>query len=51
LPYAATRLRQKASPGFGIVHLARDHRSRENPPCNLVRARRCRVHRIPPQRS
>ena len=26
-------------------------RSRENPPCNYVRARRCRVHRILSQRS
>jgi hypothetical protein len=27
LPYAATRLRQKAQPGVGVVHLARDDRS------------------------
>jgi hypothetical protein len=32
LPYAATRLRQKASPGFGVVRLARDGRSRETRP-------------------
>jgi hypothetical protein len=32
LPYAATRLRQKAQPGFGAVRLARDDRSRETRP-------------------
>ena len=32
LPYAATRLRQKAQPGFGVVRLARDDRSRETRP-------------------
>jgi hypothetical protein len=51
LPYAATRLCQKAQPGFGAVRLARDDRSRENPPCDLVRARRRCVHRISSQRS
>jgi hypothetical protein len=32
LPYAATRLRQKAQPGFGAVRPARDGRSRETRP-------------------
>jgi hypothetical protein len=32
LPYAATRLRQEASPGFGAVRPARRYRSRETRP-------------------
>ena len=28
---------------------ALDHRSRPKPPCDINRARRCRVHRIPPR--
>jgi len=51
LPYAASRLRQLASPGFGAVHPARREPLTGNPPCDhLARRRRC-VHRIPSQRS
>ena len=36
LPYAATRLRQKASPGIGAVVLREGYRSRDNPPCDSL---------------
>jgi hypothetical protein len=45
-PYAATRLRQQASPGFGAVRLRADRSLTGDPPCDAVSRRRCRVHRI-----
>jgi hypothetical protein len=47
LPYAATRLRQEASPGFGAVRPARCCSLTTKPPCETSARRRCRVHRIP----
>jgi hypothetical protein len=47
LPYAATRLRQEASPGFGAVRPARCCSLTAKPPCETSARRRCRVHRIP----
>jgi hypothetical protein len=47
--YPSAEVRAKASLASFVSALR--HRSRENPPCDISRARRCRVHRIPPQRS
>jgi len=46
LPYAATRLRQEASPGFGAVRPARRLIAHEKPAPRHRSRRRCRVHRI-----
>jgi hypothetical protein len=52
LPYAASRLRLKALPGIGTgrLHAVFAHGSKPALQTRL-RARRCRVHRIPSQRS
>ena len=62
LPYAASRLRLKASPGTARFRTlgSSGHRRRSSARCvrsrtkarpaNTTRARRCRVHRIPSQR-
>ena len=36
---------------FGAVVLRKRRRSRDQPPCDIGSHRRCRVHRIPSQRS
>jgi hypothetical protein len=52
LPYAASRLRLKASPGIGAGRLHAVFAHGPKPALRTrPRARRCRVHRIPPQRS
>jgi hypothetical protein len=45
LPYATTRLRQKASPGKASFVCA-PRIAHGRPPCDHLARRRCRVHRI-----